>query len=348
MGVLLVTSLHKEAGRTAFCAGLARLTGREQPPPFLCKPIRITPGNAAPRPDPDIAFYAGLTGASQPESWPVSMGVTEAWRGLSPSTTESIVTAFGQMADNAGAVIIEGPPAATPQGQPLPLAANLAEVLDAQIVALVRHQPDLQIEESIAPLKALGDRLLGVVLNGVPRYRGHTAQSSLIPALEAEGLRVLGSVPEARCMLGVTVSQFVDHVKGTFLMGDEKRDQLVDHVMIGGLVLDSGIDYFDRYQKKAVIVRGDRPDIQMAALATPTRCLVLTGGHHPIQYVEYEAQEEEVPLVVVESDTLTTARSLDSLFGGVTVHHPDKADCYADLLSESIDLEPLYTALRGP
>ena len=65
------------------------------------------------------------------------------------------------MADNAGAVIIEGPPAATPQGQPLPLAANLAEVLDAQIVALVRHQPDLQIEESIAPLKALGDRLLG-------------------------------------------------------------------------------------------------------------------------------------------------------------------------------------------
>ncbi|MCZ6789533.1 MAG: DRTGG domain-containing protein [Chloroflexi bacterium] len=346
MGALLVTSIHKEAGRTAFCAGLARLTGREQSLPFLCKPIRITPGNAAPRPDPDIAFYSELTGASQPESWPVSMGMTEARRGLNPSTTESIVTAFNQM-DRAGAVIIEGPPVTTPQGQPLPVAASLAEMLDAQIVALVRYQPDLQIEESIAPLEALGDRLLGVVLNGVPRYRGHTAQSSLTPALEAHGLKVLGSVPEARCMLGVTVGQLVEHIKGTFLMGDEKRGELVDHVMIGGLVLDSGVDYFARYQKKAVIVRGDRPDIQMAALATPTRCLVLTGGHHPIQYVEYEAREEEIPVVVVESDTLTTARSLDTLFGGVTVHHPDKADCYADLLSKSIDLEPLRATLRG-
>ena len=347
MEALLVTSLHKEAGRTAFCAGLARLIGREQPLPYLCKPIRIAPENTAPRPDPDTAFYSGLTGVSQPESWPASMGMTEARRDLSPSTTESIVTAFNQMVDRAGAVIIEGPPAATPQGQPLPLAASLAETLDAQIVALVRHRPDLQIEESIAPLEALGDRLLGVVLNGVPRYRGHTARSSLAPALETHGLKVLGSVPEARCMLGVTVGRLVEHIKGTFLMGDEKRDQLVDHVMIGGLVLDSGVDYFARYEKKAVIVRGDRPDIQMAALATPTRCLVLTGGHHPIQYVEYEAREEEVPVVIVESDTLTTARSLNTLFGGVTVHHPDKADCYADLLSKSIDLGPLYAALRG-
>ena len=257
------------------------------------------------------------------------------------------MTAFGQTAGKARAAIIEGPPAATPQGKFLPLAADLAEALDAQVVALVRHQPDLRIEESIAPLKAFGDRLLGVVINGVPRYRGHTVQSSLIPVLETEGLRVLGSVPEARCMLGVTIGQLVEHIKGTFLIGDEKRDELVDHVMIGGLVLDSGVDYFDRYERKVVIVRGDRPDIQMAALATPTRCLVLTGGHHPIQYVEYEAQEEEVPLVVVESDTLTTARSLDTLFGDVTVHHPDKADCFAEILSRSIEIEPLYTALRS-
>ena len=85
----------------------------------------------------------------------------------------------------------------------------------------------------------------------------------------------------------------------------------------------------------------------MAALATPTRCLVLTGGHHPIQYVEYEAQEEDVPLVVVESDTLATARSLGTLFRDETVHHPDKADCFAEVLSRSIELEPLYTVLRG-
>ena len=112
-------------------------------------------------------------------------------------------------------------------------------------------------------------------------------------------------------------------------------------------MLGPGADYFGRSERKAVIVRGDRPDIQMAALGTPMQCLILTGGHHPIQYVKYEAEEEEIPVVLVQSDTVTATKNLETLFQHTTVHHLDKADYFAQLLAETVDVEVLKDALAS-
>ena len=341
---ILVTSYGEKAGRTAFCAALARLLGQQGRRPALFKPLRITTKEAANQLDPDAAFYARLLGTPPPESWPVPLRAEEARQGLKQATVELVTAALEQARGNADELIVEGPPAGDATGESLAATAALAEALDARVVALLPYAPLLKVEQMAAQLKGLEKRMLGVVVNRVTQFRQHTVRSSLVPILEAQGLKVLGAVPEERLMLGVTVGELVDHLKGEFLLWEEKRDQLVDHVMIGGLVMDSGVDYFSRSERKAVLIRGDRPDIQMPALATPTRCLVLTGGHRPIQYVEYEADEEEVPLVVVESDTVTTARRLETLFRSATVHHPDKAECFAQLLAGWVDLEALGVA----
>ena len=338
MGLLLITSSGEGVGRTAFSAGLARLLSQQGLSPALFKPLRITTDETDGLPDPDAAFFASLAGSPSADSWPVSVTAEEAREGLKPTTLTRVTAALDQVAGQADGVIAEVPPE---------VAAQLAESLDAQVVGLLRYGPKLRVEEGAVLARSFGQRLLGVVVNRVTRYRHSTVRSSLVPALEAQGLRVLGVVPEERRMLGVTVGELADHLKGEFLLWEEKRDQLVDHLLIGGLVLESGADYFGRSERKAVIVRGDRPDIQMVALGTPTRCLVLTGGHHPIQYVTYEAQEEEVPLVLVQSDTLTAARDLEALFQGTTVHHPDKADCFAQLLAESVDVEALKSVLAS-
>ncbi|MQF49076.1 hypothetical protein FIM08_04180, partial [SAR202 cluster bacterium AC-647-N09_OGT_505m] len=104
--------------------------------------------------------------------------------------------------------------------------------------------------------------------------------------------------------------------------------------------------YFERFANKAVIVRGDRPDIQMAALGTPTSCIVLTGGHSPIQYVSYEAGEEEIPLIQVEADTLSTAAALESLQDISTFDHPLKQEQFRELMSQHGDLDALYQSLE--
>jgi BioD-like phosphotransacetylase family protein len=249
-----------------------------------------------------------------------------------------VAAALDQVAGHGNGVIAEVPPE---------VAAQLAESLNARVVGLLRYGPKLRVEEGAELAKSLGWRLLGVIVNRVTQYRHSTVRSSLVPALEAQGLSVLGVVPEERRMLGVRVGELAEHLRGEFLLWEEKRDQLVDHLLIGGMVLESAADYFGRSERKAVIVRGNRPDIQMAALGTPTRCLILTGGHHPIQYVKYEAQEEEVPLILVQSDTLTAARNLEELFQSTTVHHLDKADCFAQLLAESVDVDALKSMLAS-
>ena len=141
------------------------------------------------------------------------------------------------------------------------------------------------------------------------------------------------------------MGQLAQHLDGKFLNWEEKRDNFVEHYLIGGMILDWGVLYFERFANKAVIVRGDRPDIQMAALKTPTSCIVLTGGHPPIQYVDYEAGEEEVPLIQVETDTLSTASALESLQEKVLFDHPMKQDQFQELMSQHGDWEALYQSL---
>ena len=338
MGVLYVTSLYDGDGKTAFSAGLSHLLGERGQRPVLVKPVRINRPTTSGDPDADAALFASLQSSSPPDGWPVDVEAQEAAEGLNQRTRERVMAAFQKIANQATEIIVEGPSMVTSPEGTIALAPELAEALDARVVLVVRYSTLLKAEDILGPAKSLGNRLVGVVVNRVLHYRNHHVQDSLVASLRKQSVPVAGVVPEERCLLGVTVGQLAQHLGAEFLLWEEKGDQLVDHLMIGGWILDSGVHYFDQSESKAVIVRGDRPDIQMAALHTPTRCLILTGGHRPIQYVEYEAKEEGVPIILVQSDTLTTAKALEALFYGATVHHPAKVECFARLLDRTVDL----------
>ncbi len=344
MNVLYVTSLFGGDGKTAFCAGLSYLMRERGLTTSLFKPVRLEQPTAPSEPDADAAFFARLEGAPIPSGWPRVLGPQEAREGLQPSNRQTIVVMLQQLSGQATEVIVEGPPMTGSQGETLTTTSELADALDTRAILLVRYSTNLTVEQIMGAARALAPRLLGVVVNAVPQYRSHDAQANIVEPLREQGIPVLAALPEERCLLGVTVGQLAQHLGGEFLAWEEKSDQLFDHLMIGGLVLDWGVHYFGQSETKAVIVRGDRPDIQMAALHTPTQCLVLTGGHRPVQYIEHEAKEEEVPVVLVQGDTLATVQALETLFDRVPVHHPQKAECVARLLAGALDPEVLTPA----
>ena len=109
--------------------------------------------------------------------------------------------------------------------------------------------------------------------------------------------------------------------------------------------LDSGEVYFGTRDSKAVIVRGDRPDVQMSALTTSTLCLVLTGGIEPIEYVLYEAELEEVPVAVVPAETLDAMAALDGLSARARFDHPAKLERLSELVGGHVDVDALYGTL---
>lgn len=344
MNVLYVTSLLDGDGKTAFCAGLSYLLRQQGHTTALFKPVRLGQPAEPLEPDADAAFFARLQGTPLPSGWPLELGPQEARKGLRPSSRQTIAAALQQLSGQATDVIVEGPPMSGSQGETETTSLELPDALDAHAILLVRYSTRLTSEDVLAAASALGNRLLGVVVNAVPRHRSHDAQATLITPLHQAGVHVIAVLPEERCLLGVTVGQLAHHLGGEFLAWEEKRDQLLDHLMIGGLVLDWGGRYFGQSETKAVIVRGDRPDIQMAALHTPTKCLVLTGGYRPVQYIEHEAREEEVPLVLVQGDTLATVQTLETLFDNVSVHHPQKAERFARLLAGALDPKVLIMA----
>ena len=332
MAVLCVTSLTQGEGKTALSSGLARLLTGQGRAVRAFNPLRVTDDEGR-----DSAFLSSLTGATPPADWPLTVSdgslTKDAAQAISGATSPDYDTII-----EAPALLDEGTDAA-------PLVQSLADALDARVLLVARYSPDLTAEQIMEAAGGFGDRLAGVVLNRVFKYRAQDAQARLAEGLQAKDIPVLALLPEDRRLQAVTVDRIAEHLNGEYFLGQDKKDQLFDNVLIGGIVLDNGVEYFGINHTKAVLVRADRPDIQMAALQTPTRCLVLTGGHRPIQYIEHEAREEEVPVILVQQGTLEASRQLDTLFDGASVHHPDKADAFADLLQSHAGLEALGQAI---
>ena len=59
----------------------------------------------------------------------------------------------------------------------------------------------------------------------------------------------------------------------------------------------------------AVVTGGDRTELQMAALETSTHCLILTGRIPPKEIIIERAESLEIPVLSVDTDTLTTVES---------------------------------------
>ena len=115
--------------------------------------------------------------------------------------------------------------------------------------------------------------------------------------------------------------------------------------MVGGLWMDAGEVHFGLRSNKAVVARGDRPDIQMAALGTSTSCLVLTGGIEPIEYIVNEARELETPIITVASDTLSTMENISDLPRIASFDHSKKLGVFVALLDNCVELETIYRKL---
>ena len=336
MKVLYITSDRPGAGKTALAASVATHLVRLHKNVGYLKPFSE---NAAE--DADTAFiYSQVLGSPVSEMVPVypsEMSFDE--------VKERLTGAIKSLSGQKDVVLVEGPSLmGSESGVKIP-TPELAELLDAKVLVVVRNTPVSDAAQIREMAGSFGRYLVGVIFNSVTRHKVRQLENKLIPQVESDGVGVLGGVPEDRLLLTPTVGQLAQHLNAQWMRGEEKAEELVEHFLIGGNVMDSGVDYFERVTSKAVIVRGDRPDIQLAALATPTTCLVLTGGHHPIEYVSYEAEQRDVPVIVVQGETMSTAEAVGTLLGQATVHHPKKVERFLELLQHHTDLDALSSAL---
>jgi BioD-like phosphotransacetylase family protein len=330
MSTLLIASTTPGAGKTAVACWVASKLAAGRRRPGL---VRAFARPGAPS-EPDAASMATLvpTAATlEPlktqSTFPQFSEITDAARSIS------------RLSEQANPIVVEGL-----SGAP-ELNRRLADELDAQILLVAGWGDD-----PVPTARTLGRRLFGVVYNALPRYRSHTLATKALPALAAANIPYLGAIPDDRRLLAVTIKDVAAHLGGEFVLWEEKASELVDYFLIGGNVWDWGVHYFSTRENAAAVIRGDRPDMQMAALATPIKALFLTAGKPPvpIQYVQYEADQEEVPLIVVPHDTHKTSALLETIQDRARFDHPGKLLRMQELADKAIDFGTIESALAQP
>ncbi len=223
--------------------------------------------------------------------------------------------------------------------------AQVAQSLDAGVLIVNRYHPISSIDLLISAQQQLGNRLLGCIINDIPRDRVESVQTTLVPYLERAGIPTIGVVHRNGLLRSVTVKQLVEQLDAEILCRPDRTDLMVESLSIGAMNVNSALEYFRRGNNMAVVTGGDRADIQLAALETSTQCLILTGHLPPQPFIVSRAEDLEIPILSVDLDTLTTVEIIDRAFGQVRLQEPIKISCARELFGHHCEIDRLMSIL---
>jgi len=204
---------------------------------------------------------------------------------------------------------------------------------------------NVSVDGFLEAKELLGDKLIGVIVNRIEPGKMDKVRELAVPFLKKRGIPVLGMMPEDAVLGAVTVGELREALDGDLVCGEDQLDNLVERFCIGAMNVESALRYFRRVPNKAVVTGGDRSDIQLAALETSTRCLVLTGDLYPSTQIIIRAEECGVPIIVVPADTHRTVEKFESILGALSIRNKKKLERAVELTERTIDFDALYATL---
>jgi uncharacterized protein len=350
---LYIASTAEYSGKTLLALSLAKLWGVDGVSVGYVKPLGKLPiveegGRIV---DDDAAFLArelGLPGSPE-EVCPVVITqdiLMAAYHGRARRLKERIARAVTDAAARTEVLLVGGTANLRDGiflGLP-PLA--LIEAFDCRVLLVDRFEGEKSMDQILWAADVLSRRLLGVVLNRVAPAQQTFVNGTVRPCLRARGIRVFGAVPHDPVLDGISVGTLAERLGATIACGEEVREQLIERFSIGAMDAEQALRVFRRIPAKAVVTGGNRADIQLAALETDTRCLVLTGGLPPDKLILQRAKERRVPILVAREDTMTVIERFEKLIGRQRIREKEKSERGIRLVGAHVDAEGILSALR--
>jgi BioD-like phosphotransacetylase family protein len=353
MITLYITSTTPYAGKSALCVGLGKRFQRDGFKIGYMRPLTTSKtfiGECVVDDDADLMRQAlGLTDPVE-AIWPVCLDpptVEAILRGKGQNYAKVVKSAFAQVSRGKDIVLLEGGSRCS-QGLGIGLSADkIAAMFDAKVLTIAKYDVStvVLVDDLLADKARLGDRLLGVILNAVERNRMDFVLDAVIPFLKGKGIPVVAMLPLERLFASVSVRELADALQGDIICRPDLANELVENLMIGAMSVDAALTYFRRKLNKAIITGGDRPDIQLAALETSTKCLILTGNIRPNPLIVSRAEDSGVAIMLVKHDTMTAVQIAEQTFGKTRFHQEKKVERFQRMLAEHMDFEQLYQTL---
>ncbi|GAB3679781.1 AAA family ATPase [Salinarchaeum chitinilyticum] len=249
---------------------------------------------------------------------------------------------FDTLSAEADRMFLEGGGTLTTGGIVDLTDADVADYVDAEVLVIAGYDSPGDLDDVLAAVDTVGqDRLRGVLFNAVDDAAFDGLEEDAVPFLEERDVPVLGAIPRVQELAGVTVGDLADEL-GARVLTNVPTDDYVERFSVGAMGADSALRHFRRTRDAAVITGGDRSDVQTAALEAPgVNCLILTGGHRPSSAVVGAAEEKGVPIVLVQTDTLTTIDRAEKVVSGGRTRDPDAVKRMQGLLGDHADVDAI-------
>ena len=348
MAALYITSVEA-AGKTALCAGIGRkLLDRGIKVGFIV-PVQLseTSNTDGYKDAVFIKEAFGLTESSE-LLCPIRLSQRELWLSLTDELadfTQRLKQAYRKISRGKDIVIMEGLGNLGVDKVSTLTCYTIAEAFEAKVIIVLRYSSALDLSTVVQISKKLGQRLLGVVISFMPKSKMEMVQQELINSFHGAGIKVLGVFPEVRSLLGVSVGELAEVLGGEILSSSDSAEEIVENIMLGAMTPDSGVEYFGRKTNKAAVIRGERPDMQLAALQTSTRCLIITNSVKPLPAVVSQAEEKQVPIILVKQGTAAAIAGIEKALAEASFRSSRKLKIFGDVLDCHLNFEVLYSEL---
>jgi BioD-like phosphotransacetylase family protein len=321
MTTLIISSRQALVGKTAVAVGLARSLADAGLRPRLA---RITTSDTDGAAQSDASCFASLSLAPKGKEQPLSLKEAAKIAKASRSQKASLV--------------LEMPAGISP--------AEATRSLKATVL-LVESFCTLDIGAVTSIQREIGDAFAGLVVTAVPRPH----MGSVADKLATEAVPSLALLPEDKLLASPSIAEVSQALEAELLFANAHAEDAVEQLAIASIAVDPGQAYFARLGHQAVVVRLDKPDLQIAALNAGVQCLILTrpqvGDLHgmPLPYVTQRAEEESIPLLVTSKDTVPAVQALEDLYASSRFQGPRKAERIGELMAEHLDADALLKAL---
>jgi uncharacterized protein len=223
-------------------------------------------------------------------------------------------------------------------------ALSLTRYLDGKLLVVMDGGREDAILDDILSLKKLvtldNVRLAGVIINKVSNVENFL--NTTVQTIEGAGIRVLGVIPYRKELTFFSANYLADHIFARVIAGEEGFNRTVESMLIGAMSAGE-LQRHPVFQikNKLVITSGDRSDMIRTALESGAACLVLTNNIMPSATMISMAKELRIPLLLVPTDTYSTARQIDQLEPLLAADETSKIDLLEDLVKTNVRLSEI-------
>lgn len=223
---------------------------------------------------------------------------------------------------------------------------SIIKKLNAKTLAIQIWEGETSIDDILGIKDMINDNFLGAVLNKVPPEQYLYLKETVVPYLRNKGVKVFGVFKKDKLLESVTVRRLLEIVNGGIVCGEDKLDEFVENYLVGAMDPGQALTYFLKVPNKAVITGVHRTDIQILAMETSTKCLILTGGLHADENIVNIAKSKGIPIIATSLDTFSAVDRIQDIMGKAILKEKDKAIKAKEIVAKEFDLDGFLKALN--